>query len=43
MTQGDQQMLVLHNFGDTAIELPLTDAVAEGHCHPGHRRTVYAG
>ena len=27
MTQGDQQMLVLHNFGDTAIELPLTDAV----------------
>ena len=25
MTQDDQQMLVLHNFGNTAITLPLTD------------------
>ena len=27
MTQDDQQMLVLHNFGNTAITLPLTDTV----------------
>ena len=27
MTQDDQQILVIHNFGDSAIELPLTDTV----------------
>ena len=27
MTQGDERLLVLHNFGSSAIELPLTDNI----------------
>ena len=27
MTQGDERLLVLHNFGSSAIELPLTDTI----------------